>query len=248
MSDAAERSLKLELRGRKAAAAGARANCDQCRKLHASCDKTQPCVRCTKAGRKCTFDDKLMKCGRMSHAERLSFAASGLKYHTFRDTLRSKRERRRQPAHYEDASTSASASSASPAGASTSATVPSSRKASHRSVPSGFPLFPPATPRFAAPPSVQAALSDPRIEPLLLDPLESASIARSTSASAVHGTPLPPEFAHDTSLRYYRFSDELVTRPMPLYVEQNIPSGQHGILYVHASGYVVSCQILDNLL
>lgn len=257
MADDAERSLKLQLRGRTVAAGSV--NCDQCRRLKASCSKTQPCVRCCKAGRACTFDDKLIKCGRMSRAERLSFAASGLQYHTFRDQLRSKRERRTRQSQAQKHSRTTQQAKALPSPApepsrwprppttpphhihhGSTATSPRACSDSSALPPADAGALAPARGHgmpAVPPPSVQAALADPRITPLLLGASESAAIARTaTSATPLHGTPLPPEFAHDTALRYYRFPDTLVSKPLPLYIECAIPAGQHGILYIHAAG------------
>ena len=65
--------------------------CDRCRRLQSLCDKQKPCQRCVKAEQTCTYEDRIIRPGRMSKHQKERFAQSGMEYVSFRERIRRKR-------------------------------------------------------------------------------------------------------------------------------------------------------------
>ncbi|KDN45940.1 hypothetical protein K437DRAFT_256353 [Tilletiaria anomala UBC 951] len=70
--------------------------CDSCRTSKSKCDKRDPCARCVQAKRECKRTHVLLRTGRVSRAERMTFELSGLSFKTWRHRLA---EQRRQYGH-----------------------------------------------------------------------------------------------------------------------------------------------------
>lgn len=69
-------------------------SCDACSLERTRCSRGEPCARCEKRGRQCTYNRILLRAGPPTHDQRRRFAEAGVPYETFRSRLENSRQRR----------------------------------------------------------------------------------------------------------------------------------------------------------